>query len=131
MKLSYGVVTGTLLVTFLLLVFVFGSVLPFQGDLAVAASTLAVAAMFNPLRHRIQAVVDRRFNRTRYDALRTAESFAQRLRSELVRVSQCRPGPSLTRARPSATSRKSPGDPRGIAGALTRRSRKPRLSPRP
>lgn len=81
--LSYGVVTATLLGVYLLLVFVLGSVLPFEGDLAVAASTLTVAAMFNPLRRRIQATVDRRFNRSRYDALRTVESFSHRLRAEL------------------------------------------------
>ena len=76
---SYGAVTGILAVVFVGTILVSQTVLAsfFSGSsVAVAASTLVVAALFQPLRRRVQSVVDRRFNRSRYDAERTAAAFS-------------------------------------------------------
>jgi hypothetical protein len=84
--LVYGLVTAMLGLVYVGGVVVFSQVLnPAGGDteLAVAASTLVVAALFQPLRRRFQAAVDRRFNRQRYDAAQTVEAFSARLREEI------------------------------------------------
>lgn len=77
---SYAVVTALLVGVYVMGVFLLQRVVPASSDLAVAASTLAAAAAFNPIRRRVQSAVDRRFNRARYDAVRTVEQFSERVR---------------------------------------------------
>ena len=78
--LAYAIVTGLLIGLYAGLVLVATQVLSLHTPVAVAASTLAAAALFNPLRRRVQQLVDRRFNRARYDAEQTAAAFATRLK---------------------------------------------------
>jgi hypothetical protein len=78
--LSYLIVTGLLAAVFVGVVVLTRLVLPFSSPVGVAASTLAAAALFAPLRRRVQHVVDRRFNRTRYDADAIVAAFTLRLR---------------------------------------------------
>jgi hypothetical protein len=80
---SYGLVTGLLILVYLGSVFILRRFLPAEGSLAVAVSTLATAALFSPVRRRVQAVVDRRFNRARYDAEQTLAAFAGRLHDQV------------------------------------------------
>ncbi len=80
---TYGLLTALLAGVYFGLVFLLGELLPFEGQLPVAASTLAVAALFSQLRRRVQGVFDRRFNRSHYDAVRTIEAFSSRLRADI------------------------------------------------
>jgi hypothetical protein len=80
---SYVLVVGLLAVVYVGGFLLLTEVLPFQGDLGVAASTLAVFVLFNPVRGRIQSGVDHRFNRFRFDAEKVIEGFASSLRDRI------------------------------------------------
>jgi hypothetical protein len=77
---SYALITALLGGVFFGLILLATHVLPFRTPVAVAAATLVIAALFNPLRLRVQRVVDRRFNRSRYDAEAVVAAFTARLR---------------------------------------------------
>ena len=78
--LAYAIVTGLLIGLYAGLVLLATQVFRFHAPVAVAASTLAAAALFTPLRSRVQRRVDRRFNRARYDADQTIGAFAASLK---------------------------------------------------
>jgi len=78
--LAYAIVTGLLIGVYAGLVLLSTQVLTFKSPVAVAISTLAAAALFAPVRRRVQRAVDRRFNRSRYDADQTVAAFALRLK---------------------------------------------------
>jgi hypothetical protein len=80
---SYALVTGLVVGIYLGCVALLTKALPFRGSVGIAAAVLAAAALFNPLRRRVQAAVDRRFNRTRYDAERVVARFSLQLREEV------------------------------------------------
>ncbi len=82
--LAYALVTGLLVGVYAGLVLLATRVLSVSSPVAVAASTLAAAALFNPLRRRVQRGVDRRFNRARYDADKTVAAFAGRLKNAVA-----------------------------------------------
>ncbi len=121
---SYALITALLAGVFAGLVLLATRVLPFRSSVAVAVATLVIAALFNPLRRRVQTLVDRRFNRSRYDAEAVVVAFTARLRQTIdldairgdlvgvvqeafqpAHVSVWLPGPELS-SRPAA-----PGDP--------------------
>jgi hypothetical protein len=101
--LAYAIVTGLLVGVFLATVLLSTRVLPFSSPVGVAVSTLAVAGLFNPLRLRVQRVVERRFNRAHYNAEETIAAFNERAReavdldtigAELVQIIQQAIAPS-------------------------------------
>ena len=81
--LAWGLLTVLLGLGYAGMVLGLGRLLPLGSSLAVAAATLAVAAVFQPARRHIQRAVDRRFNRARYDAARTIAAFSARLRQQV------------------------------------------------
>jgi hypothetical protein len=85
--LVYAVLTASLVLIYLggvvSLQYAFHAITGGESQLAIVASTLAIAALFTPLRRGIQAVIDRRFYRSKYDAARTLEGYSARLRDEV------------------------------------------------
>jgi hypothetical protein len=79
---TYALVAGLLALTYFGVIALLTSLLPPSSPLAVAGSTLVVAALFNPLRRRMHRLVDRRFNRSRYDAQQVADRFARDLQDD-------------------------------------------------
>ena len=80
---SYTLVTALVVGVYLGCVALLTKVLPVRGSAGIAVSVLAAAALFNPLRRRVQGAVDRRFNRTRYDAERVVTRFSVQLRDQV------------------------------------------------
>jgi hypothetical protein len=81
--LAWGLLTVLLGGGYAAVVLGLGQLLGQDSPLVVAAATLAVAALFQPARRRVQAVVDRRFNRRRHDAAQTIQAFSDRLRDQV------------------------------------------------
>jgi len=121
--LSYAIVTGLVVGVYVGIVTLTTKALGFSSPVAVAASTLAAVGLFNPLRLRMQHVVDRRFNRARYDAEATVATFTARLRDavDLETV-----GASCSK---SSTGPSSPRTPRCGSGNERRIDRPTGLGP--
>jgi len=122
--LGYAIVTGLLIGVYAGLVLLSTQVFRFHAPVAVAAATLAAAALFSPVRRQVQRMVDRRFNRARYDAEATVAAFAARLkdavdldsvREDLASVVQAALEPAHVRVwtslRDRAASASGPGHP--------------------
>jgi hypothetical protein len=112
--LAYAIVTGLLVGVYAGLVLLAQEVLRFSSPVAVAISTLVAAALFSPVRRRVQRAVERRFNRARYDAGETVTAFAARLQDSV--------DPDAVRADlAGGDPRRAGADPRiGVAAALKR-----------
>ena len=121
--LTYTVVTVLLVGVYAGLVLLATRVLAFTTPVAVAGSTLAAAAVFNPVRQRVQRAVDRRFNRARYDADQAVAAFAARLQDAAdpdavhAHLLAVVPGPGAWRTRRSGSGSGKPVR----AGQLSRR----------
>jgi hypothetical protein len=89
--LAYALVTGLLVGVYAGLVLLATEVLRFSSSVSVAAATLAAAALFSPVRRRVQRLVDRRFNRARYDAEQTVTAFSTRV-ADAVDLDSARSG---------------------------------------
>jgi cell division protein FtsL len=127
--LVYGPLTVMLILVYLVgvvsLQYAFRALTGQESQIAIVASTLAIAALFNPLRRRVQAFVDRRFYRRKYDAAKTLESFSAKLRDEtdldrlggeLISVVRetMQPAHASLWLRPDTTKRGKAGNSRGL-----------------
>jgi hypothetical protein len=85
--LAYGTLTVLLALAFVGLIFglqyLLRDIISQSNDVAIVVSTLAIAALFQPLRHRVQAGIDRRFYQRKYDAAKVLETFSATLRNEI------------------------------------------------